>query len=336
MPGADSGRSIALLGAGSWGTALAIHMARAGYKVLLWGNEPEHMQKLAAERCNQQFLPGIDFPEQLHVEADLASCLEDASLAMLAIPSHAFRPFLKNNTQLFREGLPVSWASKGLERGTAKLLHQVVLEELPQCKHTAVLSGPTFAREVAINLPTAITVASRSEWLAEELREYLHNGNFRAYMSTDMIGVELGGALKNVLAIAAGCADGLGFGANARAALITRGMAEIMRLGDAMNAHRETFMGLAGMGDLVLTCTDDQSRNRRTGLLLAEGHDMEKIREMIGQEIEGVGTAAEAQRLAQTHGVDMPIVQQVYSVLYEGLSPKDAVQRLLARDTRVE
>lgn len=336
MPGHDAGRAIALLGAGSWGTALAIHMARAGYEVRLWGNEPDHMQRLAADGSNEQFLPGIAFPEALKVAPDLAECMDGASLVMLAIPSHAFRGFLHANSHLFREGLPVSWASKGFERGTAKLLHQVVKEELPQCEHTAVLSGPTFAREVAMNMPTAITVASTSDWLAEELREYLHNGSFRAYMTTDMIGVELGGAVKNVLAIAAGAADGLGFGANARAALITRGMAEIMRLGDAMNAQRETFMGLAGMGDLVLTCTDDQSRNRRCGLLLGKGHSVDEIREIIGQEIEGVGTAAEAKRLADQHGIDMPITQQVYSVLYEGLSPEEGFQRLLARDTRVE
>ncbi len=331
-----SGKSIALLGAGSWGTALAIHMARAGFTVRLWGNEPEHMQRLAVERCNQQFLPDIEFPERLQVESDLASCLADASLALIAIPSHAFRSFLNANSSLFAPGLPVSWASKGMERGTAKLLHQVVNEELPQCEHTAVMSGPTFAREVAMNMPTAITVASPSEWLAEELREYLHTGSFRAYMSTDMIGVELGGALKNVLAIAAGASDGLGFGANARAALITRGMAEIMRLGDNMGAHRETFMGLAGIGDLVLTCTDDQSRNRRTGLLLAQNHSLDEIRDIIGQEIEGVGTAQEARRLAEKYNVDMPIVHQVYSVLYDGLSPTAAVKRLLSRETRVE
>lgn len=331
-----SGKSIALLGAGSWGTALAIHMARAGFTVRLWGNEPDHMQRLASERCNQQFLPDIEFPEALLVESDLARCLAEASLVLIAIPSHAFRSFLHTNASLFAAGLPVSWASKGLERGTAKLLHQVVAEELPQCEHTAVMSGPTFAREVAMNMPTAITVASPSEWLAEELREYLHTGSFRAYMSTDMIGVELGGALKNVLAIAAGASDGLGFGANARAALITRGMAEIMRLGDRMGAHRETFMGLAGIGDLVLTCTDDQSRNRRTGLLLAQNHSVDEIRDIIGQEIEGVGTAEEARRLAEKYNVDMPIVHQVYSVLYEGLSPGAAVKRLLSRETRTE
>lgn len=333
---APSGDSIALLGAGSWGTALAIHMARAGFRVKLWGNEPAHMARLRAERCNQQFLPGVAFPRSLQPEADLAVALEAAHLVMIAIPSHAFRDFLSGNSSLFADDLPVSWASKGLEVGSGKLLHQVVQEALPQCRHTAVLSGPTFAREVAEGLPTAITVASSTEWLAEELRAYLHTGNFRAYMSDDIIGVELGGALKNVLAIAAGASDGLGFGANARAALITRGLAEIMRLGEAMGAQRETFMGLAGLGDLVLTCTDNQSRNRRMGLLLAEGLSIEAAREQIGQEVEGVRTAQEAQRLAERHQVDMPIIEQVFSVLYHGKSPHDAVKTLLSRDTRVE
>ncbi len=333
---APSGDSITLLGAGSWGTALAIHMARSGFQVRLWGSDADHMARLSELRCNQQFLPDIPFPDSLYPEADLAAALEHAHLVMIAIPSHAFRGFLSANRNLFAEDMPVSWASKGLEVGTGKLLHQVVQEELPQCHHTAVLSGPTFAREVAEGLPTAITVASSTEWLANELRAYLHTGNFRAYISDDIIGVELGGALKNVLAIAAGASDGLGFGANARAALITRGLAEIMRLGEAMGAQRETFMGLAGIGDLVLTCTDDQSRNRRMGLLLAEGLSIEAAREKIGQEVEGVRTTQEAQRLAEHHQVDMPIIEQVFSVLYHGKSVHNAVKTLLNRDTRVE
>ncbi len=294
------------------------------------------MLRLQQDRANQQFLPDIAFPDMLEVVPDLADALSAVDLVMLAIPSHAFRPFLSANSHLFDDDMPVSWASKGLEEGSGKLLHQVVAEELPQCQHFAVISGPTFAKEVARNMPTAITVASTSEKLASDLREYLHYGNFKAYMSTDMIGVELGGALKNILAIAAGASDGLGFGANARAALITRGLAEIMRLGESMGAQRDTFMGLAGMGDLVLTCTDDQSRNRRTGLLLAQGKDITEIREIIGQEIEGVRTTRVAANLARTYEVEMPIITQVYSVLYDGKSPIDAVKTLLDRDTRTE
>ena len=328
--------SVTVLGAGSWGTALAIHMASAGAEVTLWGNEPDHMQRLQKERCNQQFIPDVPFPETLNIQADLEQALESASWILLAIPSYAFRSFLNKASSLIDKNTSVTWASKGLEEGTGKLLHQVVKEELPQCSKFAVISGPTFAREVAMNLPTAITVASDSELLANEICQYLHHDNFRAYSSNDVIGVELGGALKNALAIASGIADGLGFGANARAALITRGLAELMRLGVTMGGSRETFMGLAGMGDLVLTCTDNQSRNRRMGLKLAEGLSKEEIKKQIGQEIEGVRTAREAMRLAEKYQVELPIIEQVYKVLYEDLSPQEAVKHLLERKPTAE
>jgi glycerol-3-phosphate dehydrogenase (NAD(P)+) len=333
MPAENGGllKPVTVLGAGSWGTALAIHLARAGLQIKLWGNEADHMDRLQQERCNQQFLPGVEFPETLEVHKDLEQALQSTCCILLAIPSYAFRSFLSSASNLIDANTPVVWASKGLEEGTGKLLHEVVNEELPQCSQTAVISGPTFAGEVANNMPTAITVASESESLSKEISRYLHHGNFRVYTSKDVIGVELGGALKNVLAIASGIADGMGFGANARAALITRGLAELMRLGTTMGGHRETFMGLAGMGDLVLTCTDNQSRNRRMGLKLAEGLSKEDIREEIGQEIEGVRTAREAMRLSEMHHVELPIIEQVYKVLYEGLSPEEAVQSLLER-----
>ncbi len=336
MPGATADQHIAVLGAGSWGTALAIHLARAGLKVCLWGNEPEHVARLHQQRRNQQFLPDVDFPPSLSVEADLETVLGRAAWVLLAIPSHAFRSFLHAHTKLFTAAMPVAWASKGLEQNSAKLLHEVVKEELPQCQHLAVISGPTFAKEVARNMPTAISVASNSETFASTLTDALHSGRFRVYVSDDIVGVELGGAVKNVLAIAAGAADGLGFGANARAALITRGLAEMMRLGEVMGGRRETFMGLAGMGDLVLTCTDDQSRNRRLGLLLAQGKTLDEINQQIGQEIEGVKTAAEVMRLAEKHQIDMPITRQVYRVLYQGASPQNAVRELLSRDSTSE
>ncbi|MDH5611332.1 MAG: NAD(P)-dependent glycerol-3-phosphate dehydrogenase [Gammaproteobacteria bacterium] len=322
---------VTVLGAGSWGTALAIHMANAGSEVTLWGNEPDHMERLQQQRCNQQFLSGIAFPDTLKIQADLEQALKSASWILLAIPSYAFRPFLARASALIDKDTAVTWASKGLEEGTGKLLHQVVKEELPQCSKFAVISGPTFAREVAQGMPTAITVASESESLANKISHCLHHGNFRAYTSDDVIGVELGGALKNALAIASGIADGLGFGANARAALITRGLAELMRLGVTMGGRQETFMGLAGMGDLVLTCTDNQSRNRRMGLKLAEGLSKEQIKKDIGQEIEGVRTAREAMQLAKKYQVELPIIEQVYRVLYEGLSPQEAVKYLLER-----
>jgi glycerol-3-phosphate dehydrogenase (NAD(P)+) len=336
MPDSSGSQHIAVLGAGSWGTALAIHLARAGLKVCLWGNEPEHIARLRQQRRNQQFLPDVEFPPSLSVEADLEPVLSRAAWVLLAIPSHAFRSFLHANSKLFTATMPVAWASKGLEQSTAKLIHEVVNEELPQCQHLAVISGPTFAKEVAMNMPTAISVASNSEAFASTLTEALHSGRFRVYVSDDIVGVELGGAVKNVLAIAAGAADGLGFGANARAALITRGLAEMMRLGEVMGGRRETFMGLAGMGDLVLTCTDDQSRNRRLGLLLAQGKTLDEISQQIGQEIEGVKTAAEVMRLAEKYQIDMPITRQVYRVLYQGVSPQNAVRELLSRDSTSE
>ncbi len=324
-------QAIAVLGAGSWGTALAVHLARAGHNVQLWGNEVEHMQRLQAERCNQQYLPGIVFPDRLLPVASLEQTLKAPSWILIAIPSYAIRPFLHEHASLFPAHTGLAWASKGLEQGSAKLIHQVVAEELPKCSKTAVMSGPTFAGEVARNMPTALTVATKSDDFLQQISDDLHSGYFRVYQSNDLIGVELGGALKNVLAIAAGAADGLGFGANTRAALITRGLAEMMRLGEIMGGQRETFMGLAGMGDLILTCTDNQSRNRRMGMLLAEGKTQQAIYAKIGQAIEGVKTAREVVRLAEKHNVELPIMTQVYNVLYHNLPIDKAVKQLLSR-----
>lgn len=327
---------IVVLGAGSWGTALAIHLANSGHDVLLWGNEPEHIQLLAEKRCNQQFLPDVTFPELLQLTDSIEQALASPAWVLIAIPSHAYRSFLQKNAHLFKEDIGIAWASKGLERGSGKLIHQVIAEELPRCKKTAVMSGPTFAGEVARSLPTSITVASESEDFSRQISDDLHSGRFRVYLSDDLIGVELGGSIKNVLAIAAGAADGLGFGANTRAALITRGLAEMMRLGEAMGARKETFMGLAGMGDLILTCTDNQSRNRRTGLLLAQGKTLEQVHKEIGQAIEGIKTAKEAVNLARQHNVEMPITEQVYRVLYENCPIEEAVHTLLSRKSTQE
>ena len=331
-----SARKIAVLGGGSWGTALALQIARGDFDVVLWDINPEHIERMQQERCNSYYLPGITFPESLKLNADLEQTLTTAETILLVIPSHAVRAFVRSARQYIRADHHFVWATKGLEEGTAKQMHQVIAEELPQCRAFAVASGPTFAREVAENLPTAITVASSSKAIAAEVAGFLHHGNFRAYTSDDIVGVELGGALKNVLAIAAGIADGLGFGANTRAALITRGLAEIMRLGHAMGAQQETFMGLAGLGDLVLTCTDNQSRNRRLGLKLAEGKTIDQARDEIGQAVEGVKTAKEAMTLMKAYLVEMPIIEQTYHVLYEGKSPKEAVHDLLAREARAE
>lgn len=328
--------AIAVLGAGSWGTALAILLSRNRLDVRLWGNEPAHMAELARTRVNQAFLPDIPFPDGLRPLSDLATSLEGANEVLLVVPSHAFGSVLAASKPLLPPGVSVSWATKGFDPGSRRLLHQVAREILGPETDIAVLSGPTFAREVARGLPTAITVAASKPAHANRLAEYLHAPSFRAYTSDDIVGVEVGGASKNVLAIAAGIADGLGYGANTRAALITRGLAEITRLGVAMGGKPETFMGLAGLGDLALTCTDDQSRNRRMGLALARGLSIEEARAEIGQEVEGVQTTREVWFKARELGVEMPISEQTYRVLYEGLPPRDAVQALLERRQKSE
>jgi glycerol-3-phosphate dehydrogenase (NAD(P)+) len=326
---------IAVLGAGSWGTALAIQLARNGVTTLLWGRDSEAMAQMEVERCNSRYLPQSPFPELLTPAADLRATLELADHVLLAVPSHAFRDTLRSITAQLKSGSHLGWATKGLEPGSRKLLHQVVAEELGEGQSCAVISGPTFAAEVANDLPTAVTVAG-SEGATVFYAGCLHGNAFRAYTSSDMVGVEIGGACKNVLAIAAGIADGLGFGANTRAALITRGLAEMMRLGVELGGQAETFMGLAGLGDLVLTCTDDQSRNRRVGLALGRGESLDEAIATIGQAVEGVKSAPEVFKLSQEIGVEMPISEQVYRVLYEGLAPHQAVEVLLGREQKAE
>ena len=329
-------QSIVVLGAGSWGTALAIQLMRHSEPVTLWGHEADQMAAITAQGRNERYLPGITLPETLKLESDLERAVKGVQNILVAVPSHAFRsvlvavePYLSNTSRLI-------WATKGLEAGSGKLLHEVANEVLNEPPPLAVISGPTFAREVAEGLPTAVTVASQNEKFAHEMADRFHSETFRAYTSEDVIGVEIGGAVKNVLAIAAGIADGLGFGANTRTALITRGLAEMMRLGEALGGQRDTFMGLAGLGDLVLTCTDNQSRNRRLGLALGKRENLEQALANIDQVVEGVQTAKEVFELAQREAVDMPITEQVYEVLYEGRSPKAAVYELLARDQKAE
>ena len=324
--------AIAVLGAGSWGTALAVLLARNGVATRLWGHDAAHMGRLVRDRENVEFLPGIPLPETLDLSADLDETLARADDLLLVVPSQFFGEVLDRVRPVLARGCRVAWATKGLEPGTARPLHEVVRERLGPEVAVAVLSGPSFAREVARGLPTAITVASPDESFAHDLALAVHSPTFRVYVSRDVVGVEIGGSVKNVLAIAAGAADGLGFGANTRAALITRGLAEMMRLGVAMGGERETFMGLAGLGDLVLTCTDDQSRNRRMGLALAHGASVRQAESEIGQVVEGVATTLEVERLAARYGAEMPICHAVYRVLYEGLSPLEAVRSLLARE----
>jgi glycerol-3-phosphate dehydrogenase (NAD(P)+) len=328
--------TVAVLGSGSWGTALALLLTRNGHEVRLWGHDPEEIAPLRRERENRRYLPGISWPPSLTVGVDLAEALAGVDLALVAVPSHAYAATLTRLRPRLPETAGFAWATKGLEPGGGRFLHEVTAALLGEHRPVAVISGPSFAREVALGLPTAVTVAARDADHASRVAALLHGSNLRAYTSSDVIGVELGGAIKNVLAIAAGIADGLGFGANARAALITRGLAEMVRLGVAVGGQRETFMGLAGVGDLVLTCTDDQSRNRRFGLAIGRGETATAAFAAIGQVVEGAVTAREALRLAQRHGVEMPITEQVDRVLHHGQNPRRAVEILLARDPKPE
>ena len=328
--------NFAVLGAGSWGTALAMLLADNGHTVTLWEHRPEQADILRRDRSNERFLPGIPFPDGLDVTADIAAALGGADVILIVVPSHAFRETLRAIKPHVRSRHKIAWGTKGLEPDTRKLLHQLAREELGDEVPLAVISGPTFAKEVARKLPGAVTVASRDPDFALQLAQALANDHFRAYTGSDIIGVELGGAVKNVLAIAAGAADGLGFGANARAALIARGLAEMLRLGLAMGAQHDTFMGLTGLGDLVLTCTDDQSRNRRLGLALGQGKTVDETVRAIGQVVEGINTSREIHALAEEHHVDMPITEQVYLVLHEGHTPREAVHALMERAIRPE
>ncbi len=329
-------KKISILGAGSWGTALAILAARNGCRTLLWGHHSEHIAALAQDRQNKRYLPDIPFPENLAVTSELAEIAAFSNLLLICVPSPTFKNTLIQLKPFTSAGIKIAWASKGFNPDDGSLLHEIVADIFSVQTPAAILSGPTFAREVAIDLPTAITIASSWPDFSGQLADILHGGCFRTYTSSDMIGVEVGGAVKNVLAIAAGIADGLGFGSNTRAALITRGLSEIIRLGIKLGGKQETFMGLAGLGDLILTCTDNQSRNRRFGLALGLGKDRTAARQEIGQEIEGISAAKETFLLAKKYAIEMPITEQTYKVLYEGLAPLIAVQNLLAREQKAE
>jgi glycerol-3-phosphate dehydrogenase (NAD(P)+) len=294
------------------------------------------MAALAQDRQNKRYLPEYSFPENLAVTSDLAEVAAFSNLILVCVPSHAFKNTLIKLKPYLSNGIKIAWASKGFNPDDGSLLHEIVAKIFSAQTPAAILSGPTFAREVAANLPTAITIASSQPDFAKQLAGILHGGLFRTYTSSDVIGVEVGGAVKNVLAIAAGIADGLGFGANTRAALITRGLNEIIRLGVKLGGKQKTFMGLAGLGDLILTCTDNQSRNRRFGLALGLGKDRTAAMQEIGQEIEGISAAKETFLLAKKYAIDMPITEQTYKVLYEGLAPRTAVQNLLAREQKAE
>jgi glycerol-3-phosphate dehydrogenase (NAD(P)+) len=322
--------TVAVLGAGSWGTALAMQLARNGLQVKLWGHQPDHIERLSELRENTDYLPGFELADNIDPQATLQAAIEHAAYLLIAIPSKGFRALLQELKPLLNETQALFWASKGFEIETGKLLHEVIEQELPGYRY-GVVSGPTFATEVARGLPAAIACAGNDTQTTAAFAELLRGHHFRAYTSEDIIGVELGGALKNVLAIAVGISDGLGFGANTRAALMTRGLAEIMRLGTRLGAHQETMMGLAGLGDIILTCTDNQSRNRRFGLLIGQGKSVQEAEIEVGQTVEGLRAASAIYNKARELELDLPIIEEVYRVLYDGKDPHAAVRDLESR-----
>ena len=331
-----SEQHITVLGAGSWGTALAILLAKNGHDVLLWGRNKDKIARMHQQAENSFFLPGVAFPKKLRVTSDFQSAVLQSDELLLVVPSHAFYATLLQIQQIKPEQKNISWATKGLELDSHRLLHQVVDQVFPQLYNKAVISGPTFAAEVAIGLPTALTIAANHLAYAKYLASLLCNATLRPYLSQDIVGLEIGGAAKNVMAIAAGIADGLGYGANTRSALITRGLNEISRLSDKLGGEQQTMMGLSGLGDLLLTCTDDQSRNRRMGLAIGRGQSIKQAETEIQQVVEGVQAAKQIYSLAQELNIEMPIVEQVYQVLYQGVAPQKAVQNLLTREYKTE
>ncbi len=326
---------VSVLGAGSWGTALAALLARNGTPTTLWGRDAVSLADMQATHLNTRYLPDLQLPPSLAFEADLGQAVANADIVLIAVPSHAFAALLDAIAPLLPGNCAVCWATKGFEPGTGRFLHELVGEHLPG-RPMAVITGPSFAREVVAGLPTAVTVHASEPAFAQTLAELLHSSNFRAYTGDDMLGAELGGAMKNVLAVATGVADGMQLGLNARAGLITRGMYEMLQLGVALGARPETLMGLSGLGDLVLTCTGDLSRNRRLGLALGRGVSIDQAIAEIGQVVESVVTADEVCRLAEQHDLDLPIAFGVRAVLHGEVTPAEGLRILMAREQKPE
>lgn len=325
---------IAVLGAGAWGTALAMQISRV-HNVALWTRNSVHIAEMRETRANHRYLGDFSFTDNLMPQSSLAAALDGADLIISVVPTAGFRAVLKEIKRLNCK-VPLLWANKGLEGDSAMLPHEVAEQELGRDQHWGVFSGPSFAVELVRGLPTAVTLAANDEAFAREAGACLHGGSFRVYTSTDVVGVSVGGALKNVMAIAAGISDGMQFGHNARAALITRGMAEITRFGVALGGKKETFMGLTGAGDLILTCTGQYSRNREVGLRLADGQTLDDILKSLGHVAEGVHTTREVMRRSREMGIDMPITCEVDQVLSHGRSPREAVENLLGREQKSE
>ena len=329
-------KPIAILGAGSWGTALALHLSRLEQPVRLWSHSNHDVATMQELHVNKRYMPGFIFPATLQPVADLAEAIADVRDILIAVPSHAFRDLLNTLKPLLTKPLRIVWATKGLDAKTGQLLHDVALEVLGKKHAYALISGPSFAREVAQGLPTAVVAASDDAVFAKDLIARFNGPAFRVYSSQDVIGVEIGGVVKNILGIATGISDGLHMGANARSALITRGLVEIVRLGTALGGHPDTFMGLTGLGDLVLTCTDNQSRNRRFGLALAKNKSAADIEHEMGQVIEGQRNAELVVQLARKHQVEMPITEVVWEIVRGKLKPADALEVLLSREPKAE
>ena len=328
--------SVAVLGAGSWGTALAALIARHGHPTMLWGRDAAMAQAIAASHENPRYLPGIPLPDSLRATGVLAEAMAVADLVLVVVPSHAFAETLRALAPHRPAHAGVAWATKGFEPGSGRFLHEVAAEVLGEGVPLAVVTGPSFAKEVAAGLPTALTVHSEDAAFCQQVAGILHGPAFRAYTGNDMRGAELGGAMKNVLAVATGVADGMGLGLNARAGLITRGLNEMLRLNIGIGGRPETLMGLAGLGDLVLTCTGDLSRNRRLGLALGRGQSIEDAVRAIGQVVESIQTADEVMRLAQRHGIELPIAENVRDVLHGDITPAEGLRRLMARERKAE
>lgn len=327
---------IAVLGAGSWGTALALLLARNGNCVHLWSHDPEHVAQMHRDRVNDRYLPDFIFPDKLKVFSDLSEAVAQIQDILIVVPSNAFRSVLEQLKPHVRDDIRLAWGTKGIDPDTKQFLHEVTAELFSPAIPMAMLAGPSFALEVAQNKPTAVSLVADDKEFMHDLIERFHNDRFRVYENHDLVGVQLCGAVKNVLAVAVGIADGLELGANTRSALITRGLAEMTRLGIVLGGRAETFMGLAGVGDLVLTCTDNLSRNRRFGLAIGQGFDTETALQQIGQAVEGLHNTRQVYELATSHNVEMPITEQVNAVLFSGHKPIDVLGELLQRAPRSE